>query len=522
MKMKKKALSLAAAFIAAIMIFSAAPGSFATKAFAAGNAPLDGIDYTRLTQKATTDTANFRVVMVLGNVELAGSLAGTEGLTMEEINEVIEQQLRALGLSLAEVGVLSSLGDKLTREQYKQLWKKLAVALSEYIPSVGPEGIISPTSIIKSILYGHDPLLGSPLDYAEGKGKELLEKKITEALQNQAAKMGKRIPKAGGGLGLVGFALNSISAGKDLLDDTEYDRFCKELEEKYQKIAEFYIKCSQKLNEQVELKNFGRRSIKFDEYSTAVSECVFLGVDGVRLRYKLSGFLKRNSTGDDEMIDPGDNSGTYEGDLKLEIEGYDLAKDFDAVFADKSMIWTGASHVNDWGQILYRFEGAPAIYRDNFLNKFIFTVNRPTYLKRTLVGHFTVTVPSGKIRGTVTPRLSGAFNNVSDGIDFLFRMTFGQEFKVHATKPGPFGMPVDLGVPIQQWHVETLLQGAKAINSLHCSWVGNEAARVMMENSVGSVMYGGEGADILITSRDLGTVWYMLENAPKIEISSID
>ena len=513
--MKRFVRALAVLLLAALLL-AAAPRGLSLPVSAASNAPLDGIDYTRLTQRASTDVSVFEVTMTLGAVDLKGLLTGTEGLTMAEINEIVLQQLAAMKLSLKEVELLSSIGDRLTREQYKQLGKKLAVALSEYIP--GAPGA-SPTDLVKALAYGSDTLtVGGMIDGAiTGAGKNMVQKQIENALSGAGSQVGQAVPKAGSGLGMVGFVLNSFSAAKDLLDDTEYDKFCKLLEEEYAKIAEFYSRCSQKLNEAMELKNFGRLGIRFDERSTAVSECVFLGVDGVRLRYTLTGVLKRNET--DEVLEAGDNGGTYEGDLKLEIEGYDLAADFDAVFADKSTLWTGWNHVNDWCQILYRFEGTAATYRDNFLNKFIFTVNRPTHLKRTLVGHFTVTVPHGQIKGSVTPGLSGAFNNVSDGIDFLFRMTFGQEFKIPVKEPYTMR---DLGVAIQQWHVETFLQGARAISSLRCSWVGNEAARVMMEGSVGDVMYGGSGQDILVTSTDLGTVWYMLENAPVMKIARFD
>jgi len=518
MMIKKKAKSLAAILLVICSLFVMMPQTLSLNVSAASNAPLDGIDYTRLTQKASTAMSNFDVRMKIGDVELKGLFAGSEGLTMGEINEIILSQLSLMHLDLEEIAVLSSLGENLERAQWIEFGKKLAVAISEYIPSVGPGGSISPTDVVKYVLYGTDPIAAAPGSILQGKTKDALEKEIIDALQKEAAKTGKRIPKQGGGLWLVGFALNSISAGQDLLDDTEYDKFCKKLEEEYQKVSEFYSKCSRKLNDEAELKNFGRGVIKFDEYSAATSECTFLGVDGVKLRYKLSGMLKKQ-VGPDEMVVAGDNSGTYEGDLKLEIEGFDLANDFDAVFADKSTLWKGTRHVNDWGQILYRFDGAASVYRDEFLNKFIFTVNRPTYLKRTLVGHFKVVIPKAEIKGKMTPVLSGAFNNVSDGIDFLFRMTFGQEFKTHATKVGPYGTIIDLGVPIQQWHVEALLQGAKSIGSLHCSWVGNEAARVMMEGSVGDVMYGGSGQDMLITPSDLGTVWKQLEEAPVLTIS---
>ena len=64
--------------------------------------------------------------------------------------------------------------------------------------------------------------------------------------------------KKGGGLWMVGFGLNSISFEKDLWDNEELDKFCKKMEDSFAEISEFYSRCSQKLNEAAELKNFGR------------------------------------------------------------------------------------------------------------------------------------------------------------------------------------------------------------------------------------------------------------------------
>ena len=514
--MASKMVKALCALLIAVFIFPALPGTLIPEVRAASNAPLDGIDYDRLTQKAMIEMSDFVAKMKIGDVEIKGKLKGSEGFTMAEINEVVEEVLSSMSLDLEEVGVLSALGEDLERRQWIEIGKKVAVALSEYVPS-SPDSPVSPTDVVKFVLYGENPVFALPQSRIEGELKESAKNKIADGLQKLSGKMGGKVPKSGGKLGLAGFALDSISAGKDLADSKEFDEFCKRLEDEYSKISEFYSRCSRKLNDLAELKNFGRGSIVFDELSTGFDEVTLLGVDGVKMRYRLTGILKKQ-VGEDETVVAGDNSGAYEGDLKLEIEGYGLDECFDAVFADKSTLWKGINHVNDWSQILYRFEGAPSTYRENLLNKFIFTVNRPTYLKRTLVGHFRVYIPIPKIKGTVTPVLSGSFDSVSDGIDFLFRMNFGHEFKAHASKPGPYG-PIDLGVPVQQWHVETFLQGVKSVDALHCTWVGNEAAREYFKDSVGIVMYGGAGQDIVLTKSDFGTPFRQLEKAPVLEIS---
>ena len=173
MMIKKKAKSLAVILLVICSLFVMMPQTLSLNVSAASNAPLDGIDYTRLTQKASTAMSNFDVRMKIGDVELKGLFAGSEGLTMGEINEIILSQLSLMHLDLEEIAVLSSLGENLERAQWIEFGKKLAVALSEYIPSVGPGGTVSPTDLVKYVLYGTDPLAAAPGSILQGKtGKD--------------------------------------------------------------------------------------------------------------------------------------------------------------------------------------------------------------------------------------------------------------------------------------------------------------------------------------------------------------
>ena len=55
---------------------------------------------------------------------------------------------------------------------------------------------------------------------------------------------------------------------------------------------------------------------------------------------------------------------------------------------------------------------------------------------------------------------------------------------------------------------------------MHVTWVGNEAARVWLNGqSVGQEMYSGDGQDVPLTQRDIGTVFYPLEFAPEITVT---
>lgn len=475
---------------------------------AASSLLIPGVDYTRLTQKAyNKNGAYYEVTLSLGElISIKGRLAGTEGLDIDEMNEIIEWEMESHGLNAAEVAVLSSIGANLTKSQYKELAKKLTQAASNYIP--GDTAGVS--TIVNTMLYGM-PDHNVPLDdIRDTYTKNYLENTVKKIIEESAKNAGKgAVPKVKG-IGLVGFVLDSIYAGKDLMDNSQYDAFCAKLTEQYAQIGDFYSSCSRKLNDAVTEKNLRRRVIEFDDYSNATTEAVFLGVSGVKMRYKLRGKL-RNQVSIDEFIDPGDNSGTYEGDLTLEIEAYDMENDFDLVFDDVSTLWTSPA-TSDWCYILYKYPGVP-LKRDD-LRTYIFRINEPSILKRKLKGHFTLTITQHEITGPITPKLSGSFNNISDEIDFLMDVTCEQEGRVEEYDKGK-----NLGYPKEIWHVKGYVHGGKYIDSVHVNFSANEAYNIRNSQSVGNVLYAGGGQDMRVSSSDLGTVWYPLEYAPKIQIT---
>ncbi|MBO4413316.1 MAG: hypothetical protein J5830_01290 [Clostridia bacterium] len=505
--MKKSLLKSVVVLLVLVLIIPALPPAVRV----AADGKLKGIDYDRFTQKISEQTGSYDVTLTVHDMDFKGKLSGTEGLTVEEMNEIILAQLKAMDLTLAEVEVLSTLGADLDGKVTVEMGKKLALALSAYVPVPGPGA----GTVAKQLLYGNATEQDAQQDVAVSIAKDSLEKAAKESRKKIAIAHLKAgtVPKhAAVRLGMVGFALSSVEAGVELADTTQFDEFCRKMEKQFEKIGAFYAICSQKMNDKVAAKNTGRCRITF-ENAVAETKCVFLGVDGVRLKYTLNGELVREVSSEADY-DPYDNSGKYEGDLTLTVEGLDLATDFDAVFADKSDIWTYGQRINDWCQILYKFEGMPNARKDN-LDKFIFTVNKPTVLKRTLIGRFTVNVTSWKT-GTVKPGLSGAFNNRGDSTEFRFAMNFGQEVKTDQMVEQN-GWIRNLGHPVMQWHV---ISNGIDLSTFHVTWVGNEAARYYAGGaSVGKEMYSGDGQDMVITKRDLGTVWYALEFAPEMKIN---
>lgn len=473
-----------------------------------------GIDYNRFTQRLDKFADSFDVELKMHTLTFKGTLTGAAALTVEEMNAIIKEVLSALNMTVEEVEILSSVGADLDGKVTKEIAKKIAVALSNYIPS--PTPLVGASDVAKLVAYG-PPDSTDPSGYGFGVAKNIIVDDLKDTMAKQekefiakSLKAGK-IPKLPVNAGLASFALDSIDVALELADTEQFDKFCDEMTKLFAKIAEFYIRCSQKMNDLAEKKNQNRIRISFKDAKCDADPCVFLGVDNVTTQFTLNGdlYLKTGDT----VVTPGDNSGVYEGELTLTLEGKDFANCFDARFADASDLYLYGQRINDWCQILYKFEALPNA-REDLLAKFIPKVNKPTVLKRTLVGKFTADIRSWTA-GTLKPVLSGAFNNVSDTTEFTFEMNFGQEMKAHQTAVKDW-LIVDLGAPVQQWHVKSTGRG---LDAFRVTWVGNEAARVWCDGqSIGIEMYGGEGQDVPITQRDIGTVFYPLEFAPEITV----
>ena len=475
-----------------------------------------GIDYNRFTQRLDKFADKFDVELTMHTLKFKGELTGAAALTVEEMNEIIKEVLNTLHMTVGDVEILSSVGADLDGKVTKEIAKKLAVALSNYIPS--PTPFVGASDAVKLVAYGPpdspepDPMYGINVAKNVIVDDMMNTVKKNEEAIREAAKAAKKVPKIPISAGVASFAINSVDVALELADTEQFDKFCEEMTKLFAKIAEFYIRCSQKMNDLAEKKNQNRIRISFKDAKCDADPCVFLGVDNVTTQFTLNGdmYLKTGDT----VVTPGDNSGVYEGELTLTLEGKDFANCFDARFADASDLYLYGQRINDWCQILYKFEVLPNA-REDFLAKFIPKVNQPTVLKRTLVGKFTANIRSWSA-GTVKPVLSGAFNNVSDTTEFTFEMNFGQEMKAHQTVARN-GMIIDLGAPVMQWHVKSTGRG---LDAFRVTWVGNEAARVWCNGqSIGAEMYGGEGQDVPITQRDIGTVFYPLEFAPEITVT---
>jgi len=114
--------------------------------------------------------------------------------------------------------------------------------------------------------------------------------------------------------------------------------------------------------------------------------------------------------------------------------------------------------------------------------------------------------------GGLRPRISGAFNNISDKIDFTFDHTILNEESVPINEVYTMRY---LGYPLETYHLTSKEGGG--VNVIHAVWTGNEA--ISQNEPAGMVLYSGDGQDIILRPADVGTIWEPLKNAPDLVVS---
>ncbi|MBP5238917.1 MAG: hypothetical protein ILO64_08030, partial [Clostridia bacterium] len=255
--MKKRVVRFCAIFVLAALLAAASPFSLKSAADEIPSYELKGIDYKRFTQKIDKYTDKYDVKLKLFDMEFPGVLKGSEGLTLQEMNRIILDVLRELDISLEDVELFSRVGENLDRDTKREIYKKIIVALSNYIPS-HPKSPISPSRVVKTIVYSEDEVTIDDLcgDTIKDKVMNKIQDGIKEDLADRAVKDAKWLAKSPKSGNLVAwFALSSIDVGLEFADTSQFERFIKEAECRFEAASKFYALCSQHMNTEVLRKN---------------------------------------------------------------------------------------------------------------------------------------------------------------------------------------------------------------------------------------------------------------------------
>jgi len=368
---------------------------------------IHGIDYNRITQKATGDSKSYPVELKMGDLTFNGELTGSHGLTYEELNKIINEVLNEKKLTVEQIQLVKALaanvGDKAT-----EFWgAQVLEGLLSYLPL--PEGLPKWTEYVGGVndvfaimVDGKLPTAG---EYAEGRAKDLVAKAAEKAIETGFEKSKEYIKKvpwaAAKRIPLLGQMINTVKVGIEWQSNDKFDAYLKALEQKMADVNDFYSECSRRANKLAEEKGAGSYVIKFDkEKNYRTYNATFWGVPNLTMGATLSGVLEGSNT---EGV-----AGTYTGTLWLDVE-LETPETFDAAIPNTypfSLSYSIAK--TEW-------EFAKKDPEMFFGGK---ETHQPTILKRSVQGDVSVTITS--VSGKVDCKVVGNITSGNDETEFRF------------------------------------------------------------------------------------------------------
>ena len=141
-----------------------------------------GVDYSRLAIRA-----KFPAKLTLGELQFEGELVHSSDKRKEDINRMVEETMREMGLSGTDLMNSASIMDLVTSANRLQ-FAEMAKALASFIPAVG-DGI---GALIDVLVAGKNPLEAS-FDIVKGQAKDQIQKTI----QDTAEYASKRVIRQG-------------------------------------------------------------------------------------------------------------------------------------------------------------------------------------------------------------------------------------------------------------------------------------------------------------------------------------
>ena len=368
---------------------------------------IHGIDYNRITQKATGDGKSYPVELKMGDLTFNGELTGSHGLSYEELNKIINDVLKEKKLTVEQIQLVKALsknvGDKAT-----EFWgAQVLEGLLSYLPL--PEGLPKWTEYVGGVsdvfaimVDGKLPTAG---EYAEGRAKDLVAKAAEKAIETGFEKSKEYIKKvpwaAAKRIPLLGQMINTVKVGIEWQSNDKFDAYLKALEQKMADVNNFYSECSRRANKLAEEKGEGSYVIRFDkEKNYRTYNATFWGVPNLMMGATLSGVLEGSNT---EGV-----AGTYTGTLWLDLE-LETPQTFDAAIPttypfSMSYNLAKASWENAKNDPQMFFGGE--------------ATHQPTVLNRQVQGDISVTVTEGS--SVVNCATVGNITSGSDETEFRF------------------------------------------------------------------------------------------------------
>lgn len=434
---------------------------------------IPGIDYNRITQKATGGGKSYPVVLKMGDLTFNGELIGSNGLTYEELNKIINEVLKEKNLNADRVALVAKLAGRVETDAALYWGDQIIQGLLSFIPT--PPG--SPGGVNDYYAY---------IVHGEGKGVDSMVAEsavntiVTAAeikLNPSTGKYFSKIPFAAttgtDKVPLLGQLVNTFKVGKEWLEgNKQLEKYLDLLEKNLADINDFYSECSRRANKLAEEKGETSKgySIKFNN-ATATNTFTFWGISDLMSEWTLSGELVKGVTGAGDGV-----IGNYEGTLTLKIKALDMAETF-----DKNWV----QNTTEWPNIMRTLKSG---------HNPTDTPQHITKLERSISGEFNLYI-AGASSGIYEPAVFGSFNG-ADNIDFSF--SHKAESTQSAYTDGSNGYIY--GANMTSSDVNTMY--IKGYNTL--GWSGPED---WLQNS---------GGDL---EMNVGTVWDPLDGEVSMEIN---
>ena len=95
---------------------------------------IHGIDYNRITQKATGDSKSYPVELKMGDLTFNGELTGSHGLSYEELNKIINDVLKEKKLTVEQIQLVKALSKNVEDKAIEHWGLQIMEGLISYIP----------------------------------------------------------------------------------------------------------------------------------------------------------------------------------------------------------------------------------------------------------------------------------------------------------------------------------------------------------------------------------------------------
>ena len=366
---------------------------------------IHGIDYNRITQKATGDGKSYPVELKMGDLTFNGELTGSHGLSYEELNKIINDVLKEKKLTVEQIQLVKALSKNVEDKAIEHWGLQIMEGLISYIPmddTIANE--IGGWNDIFAYMV-HDMDEKNVIEYLADRQRQKLivdKWKIAENGLKKYEGYLEVVGRAADAIPLAGEMLNTLKVAEEWLKGNErLEKYLKDLEQKMADVNDFYSECSRRANKLAEEKGAGSYVIKFDkEKNYRTYTATFWGVSNLTMGATLSGVLEGSNT---EGV-----AGTYTGTLWLDLE-LETPQTFDAAIPttypfSMSYNLAKASWENAKNDPQMFFGGE--------------ATHQPTVLNRQVQGDISVTVTEGS--SVVNCATVGNITSGSDETEFRF------------------------------------------------------------------------------------------------------